>query len=972
MALSSRAFIVSFKPCLGPLGLPSLCVSHNMTAVSRTTSSAARKGALAHASRIALPGWAGDFNLVAEPMVRRHGLLATGYWLVGFLTKVVLVFGTISLLLLLMFDLAFDGEQAMTLKPLNGTDVVTDVNLTEEHTVMVTKLTDALRTEDLVLLNQTDSLELQVASVEVTGQVVTTAHFDELQRGIQDMGDNVPEEHYENKSTYVGDTHILDTDKELQVIYGKDGHAEQGLVLPGDHPPKPSSRSSRDDEVGDYWEVEFTPHGLLVNRIHVNERVFDFRPDDVPLPPGVSLEMMHRWRLTEMVPTSLEVMNTGGRREVVGNWDAPRQFYTYDWTGRSCFRTRQGNSAAVPKAAGRVPAQAGGSANAKAKASAASSTSSNHGEAVERALETRSRSRSRPRLSTRRLEQEHHESLQRRLIMTWPIYYVSPVLCALGYMFRPGQGGPQPQGGPRQHAHVGDAGPPFVGTATLKCPPAWSVERNHIYSFRSWVSDIILWSSATEVDARRQGPIAALQVQGSAKELIRELTPAQLRDGDIDQATGAPITGLMLLVQVLARRYAPLDAESSTKSIAEFLGFRRLPGEGIDGVLVRFEVLRLRAQNAGGFVMGPQGLAWLLLQALQIGPEGWDRLLAPLQGALPQHEADLGQLIERIRRSGHVREGGFHHHHPGATGDPGHRGNYYFPTFGPAGQADPWQAPGGDPWGVFVGSGAGPGAASGPTMASPQAPGVLHSGVPAHGCGHFAVSPTGNCPTCGLNQEQAYAMMQDDNSSATTSDDGGTPADDGAGGDGRTPEELYQDYAFARRKWRKYSGKAPRRFRSFKPGNWRGGGKGSYAAFLPPGAFAGGKGGPGGAGKFRKKNPKSKDGSTMKCHQCGSEEHLIRRCPQRGQGDGRGVSGTMHAREVQPGSTQLALTGGNPMSWSIGTATLPGVSFHAQARSTGSVISLELDKLRSVSQPASEVSFPTGETRLTTTTRPGR
>ena len=38
---------------------------------------------------------------------------------------------------------------------------------------------------------------------------------------------------------------------------------------------------------------------------------------------------------------------------------------------------------------------------------------------------------------------------------------------------------------PRQHAHVGDAGPPYVGTATLKVPPAWLAERNHFYNLRS-------------------------------------------------------------------------------------------------------------------------------------------------------------------------------------------------------------------------------------------------------------------------------------------------------------------------------------------------------------------------------------------------------------------------------------------------------------------------------------------------------
>ena len=37
----------------------------------------------------------------------------------------------------------------------------------------------------------------------------------------------------------------------------------------------------------------------------------------------------------------------------------------------------------------------------------------------------------------------------------------------------PGFGGqPEQREYPRQHAHVGDAGPPYVGAATLKVPPA--------------------------------------------------------------------------------------------------------------------------------------------------------------------------------------------------------------------------------------------------------------------------------------------------------------------------------------------------------------------------------------------------------------------------------------------------------------------------------------------------------------------
>lgn len=167
------------------------------------------------------------------------------------------------------------------------------------------------------------------------------------------------------------------------------------------------------------------------------------------------------------------------------------------------------------------------------------------------------------------------------------IFTTGFVACScVAHMHMPSQGPYRPphpsQHGPRANVHQSDAGPPFVGTATLKVPPSWSLERNHIYSLRSWVSDLVLWATATDLEPQRHGPIAALQVQGSAKELVRELTPQQLQHGDIDPQTGQQLPGLMLLVQVLARRYAPLEAENTTKSIAEFLSFRKMPGESID------------------------------------------------------------------------------------------------------------------------------------------------------------------------------------------------------------------------------------------------------------------------------------------------------------------------------------------------------------------------------------------------------
>lgn len=512
--------------------------------------------------------------------------------------------------------------------------------------------------------------------------------------------------------------------------------------------------------------------------------------------------------------------------------------------------------------------------------------------------------------------------------------------------------------GPRNNVHQSDAGPPFVGTATLKVPPSWSVERNHVYSLRSWISDLVLWSSATEIDPARQGPIAALQVQGSAKELVRELTPVQLREGDVDQMTGQHVTGLTLLVTVLARRYAPLEAENCTRSISEFLQFKRMPNESIDNVLVRYDILRHRAQQRAGFAINITGLSWLLLQSLQLSSESWDRLLAPLGGNMPNNEHEFGELTERVRRLFHLREGRYAgvSHQQGATGDPGayfaDGGSFpTFPehhdistpthgndanTFPPAGSA---YAAGGpmppDPWAnasqVPFTSGAGVGwnANSG--------------GESWNNSATFHASADGSCPTCGM------YFNQDDESTETSSDDGSTIADNVDG------SEAYQDYLYAKRRWRKYAGKPPRRHRRFGKGFGK---KGSYnsssAGFIPPNAFAGGKGKGGsksGGGKGRK-NPRDKNGELMKCHVCGSDEHLQRRCPQNQQQRGNFAVGS----GSQQTQRSLALMTARPNTWSM-NSVLPGVQFFTSGNfGVGSSVSAEIDNFRSVSQASSVVS----------------
>ena len=44
--------------------------------------------------------------------------------------------------------------------------------------------------------------------------------------------------------------------------------------------------------------------------------------------------------------------------------------------------------------------------------------------------------------------------------------------------------------------------------------------------------------------------------------------------------------------------------------------------------------------------------------------------------------------------------------------------------------------------------------------------------------------------------------------------------------------------------------------------------------------------GPSGEGHGRRRNPKDKDGMTMKCHGCNAEDHLVGNCPRKGKGKG--------------------------------------------------------------------------------------
>ena len=426
-----------------------------------------------------------------------------------------------------------------------------------------------------------------------------------------------------------------------------------------------------------------------------------------------------------------------------------------------------------------------------------------------------------------------------------------------------------------------------VGAATLKTPPAWCYENAAQYTLRSWLSDVLMWSSATDVEVERQGPAVALQITGVARDLIREINPQHLREGLHEQ--GVHIPGLMLLCRTLANHFAPLESELQTRAMAELMNFARMGHETIDVSLTRFEVLRHRAAQRGGLMMNTTTLSYLLLNGLRLRPEQWERALMPLDGQLPHDDQSFQQLFDRLRRIGRMQEGHFNPpHKQGATGDVGY---HFFPTFDQP-NSMPGTGFGMDYATYYGGNRYNPGSNhnndQNPHMPDMPAPSGLDNSQ-----AYAAVPMTEDeeqCTRCGMYYEDEF-------SSGTESDDGDADSEASQiyaqfdNDPSLLGNVLFGDYMLAKQRWRRYSGRLPRRYRRghfnrFRQRNnlnkMQKYGK-TYSSFLPPNAFAAHRG-PGGKGKGKgggsKQNPRGKDGKIMTCHKCGSTEHLLRRCPK--------------------------------------------------------------------------------------------
>ena len=193
-----------------------------------------------------------------------------------------------------------------------------------------------------------------------------------------------------------------------------------------------------------------------------------------------------------------------------------------------------------------------------------------------------------------------------------------------------------------------------------KTPPPWSPDLQWDYPFRRYAKDLLVWAASTDVPLAQQGPSAMLQLQGGARTLVDQMQLTQLQNGEnADWGDGAGTIlhpGIHCMLRALASRFSELEIETILRSLLEFFGFRRAPGEDIDACLTRFDITHKSAADHAAVALSPSVLAFVLLRALNVSPLRWPVLFMPWGGAFPTTDGHISALKSSLRQQAHMLE----------------------------------------------------------------------------------------------------------------------------------------------------------------------------------------------------------------------------------------------------------------------------------------------------------------------------
>ena len=352
---------------------------------------------------------------------------------------------------------------------------------------------------------------------------------------------------------------------------------------------------------------------------------------------------------------------------------------------------------------------------------------------------------------------------------------------------------------------------PGAHHTNTRLPPRWEPGLEDSLPFRTWLQDLLLWTITSDLEPHRQAALIISQLGGAARELARTLTPQEIFQGGV--INGQQLDPVSFLIHGLSTRFSPLDDEIRIRAAQDLLHFHGKGNEAVDVLITRFETIRARARTEGGGAnISTESAALILLRAIGVSAEQFQRLTQPFGLRLPNNEADFAQLTHNLRRMGHIIE-----HHPaniarslhGASSNQSQSFASFQEPMHPSSQASSWS---------FVGyPGEQEGWGSQEAASSSQ---NVHSST--------------SYPTDWAFYQDPNVEGASDTDSATESDDGvePLPSEDLQGLTApEADEHLFWQYAEAKRRWRRFTGKPVRSLRRVLRRKGKGKGKVQNAFF---------------------------------------------------------------------------------------------------------------------------------------------
>ena len=454
------------------------------------------------------------------------------------------------------------------------------------------------------------------------------------------------------------------------------------------------------------------------------------------------------------------------------------------------------------------------------------------------------------------------------------------------------------------------------------------------YLFEQWSQDVMIWSIRDDQDPSRKAVAIIMALTGTAYTWARTVPPATYTQGGM--INGVFCDPATFVMHAIATKYAQVGEEARLQAMIALMTFQRHNNERIDELIDRFELCVNRAQATGQMTMSMQGIVLTLLRSAGVNEQQLVTLLEPTQGLFPTTLVQFQTMTTKLRRMGHIVE-----NYPGNIaaalrgGTASHTQHFVQPN-----SSEPQPSPAysawnnnNDPWASNAGTYVG-------LVTPQQAPapqnqwaGYQSTTAGPAGSSHQAAytSVPTSAPSAGTGwheggTNQVWLGNEEDSDYGTDTDTVsslGVEAVDYS--DLNIPpdatreyvtQEIFWAYQRAKGRWRSWMGKPVRKVRRFVKRKGKGKGQGKYMGKRTAGTYLNsltsneieqvfkgkGKGRfkgkqfagkSSGKGKGRTGNPTGSDGQKMKCHSCGSEDHLIRECPRAQQAnwttDGQGT-----------------------------------------------------------------------------------